>query len=78
LASYVKPNSHNTGTGSFANSGNEGETLSLPIRVGDEVLADQNIKNIHFIKIDTEGFEPFVLRGLKNTLELCRPLVFFE
>lgn len=78
LASYVKPNSHNTGTGSFVNSGNEGETLSLPIRVGDEVLADQNIKNIHFIKIDTEGFEPFILRGLKNTLERCRPLVFFE
>lgn len=78
LAAYLKPSTHNTGTGSFAKSGNEGETLSLPVRVGDEVLAEQNIKDIHFIKIDTEGFEPFVLRGLKNTLERCRPLVFFE
>lgn len=78
LATYVKPSTHNTGTGSFAKSGNEGETLSLPIKVGDEVLVDQNIQDIHFIKIDTEGFEPFVLRGLKNTLARCRPLVFFE
>lgn len=77
-AIYVKPKGCNTGTGSFAKSGNEGEMLSLPIKIGDEILAQHQITNVHFIKIDTEGFEPFVLKGLRETLGRCRPLVFFE
>lgn len=77
-AIYVKPKGCNTGTGSFAKSGDEGETLNLPIKIGDEVLAQHLITDVHFMKIDTEGFEPFVLKGLRKTLDRCRPLVFFE
>lgn len=77
-AVYFKPEGHNTGTGSFAKSENEAATLALPIRIGDEVLAEQEITDIHFIKIDTEGFEPFVLTGLRKVIARCRPLIFFE
>jgi FkbM family methyltransferase len=77
-ASYTMPVGHNTGTGSFASVKDGGEVLSLPIRVGDEVVDEQHIASLDFIKIDTEGFEPFVLKGLAGTLNRCRPLVFFE
>jgi len=42
------------------------------------VFEEHGIDDVHFIKIDTEGFEPYVLRGLNNTLNRCRPIVFFE
>ncbi len=77
-ASYKKPKGHNTGTGSFISFGNDNETLDLEIRIGDEVLEQNAIKDVHFIKIDTEGFEPHVLNGLAKTLVRCRPIVFFE
>jgi FkbM family methyltransferase len=77
-ATYSKPGTHNTGTGSFAKQEGPSETLTLPIKIGDEVLALNDLTDIHFIKIDTEGFEPFVLKGLKRSLEHSRPLVFFE
>jgi FkbM family methyltransferase len=78
LLTYVKPGNHNTGTGSFAESAKGKETIALPVKVGDDALSDLVVEEVHFIKIDTEGFEPFVLQGLKQTLERCRPAVFFE
>lgn len=77
-AIYVKPKGHNTGTGSFAKCEKDGDTLQLPIKIGDEMLAEHGITDVHFVKIDTEGFEPFVLSGLRKTMARCRPLVFFE
>jgi len=77
-AFFVEPQGHNTGTGKFVNFVTSSNGKKLPIRIGDEILAENDISNIHFIKIDTEGFEPHVLKGLKNTITRCRPLVFFE
>lgn len=78
LAAYTKPKGSNTGTGYFSTTSAGCDTLQLPIRIGDEVLEEVGIGEVHFIKIDTEGFEPFVLAGLRNTLTRYRPLVFFE
>ena len=33
---------------------------------------------VNFLKIDAEGFEPYVLEGAKETLERCRPIVYIE
>jgi FkbM family methyltransferase len=77
-AAYVKPAGNNTGTGTFMASANAGPTLSLPVRLGDAVLAEHDVGRVDFIKIDTEGYEPFVLRGLSKTLARHRPVVFFE
>jgi len=32
----------------------------------------------HFIKIDTEGFDGLILKGLKNTIKLYKPIILTE
>lgn len=49
---------------------------TLPIRVGDEVLCDCG--RVALLKVDVEGFEPFVFRGLRGTIAKHRPIVIFE
>jgi FkbM family methyltransferase len=79
LSVYTPPNGHNTGTGSFVGSSESaGPALQLPIRRGDDVLVEMGIEKVDFIKIDTEGYEPFVLAGLRQTLTRSRPIIFFE
>lgn len=50
----------------------------LEVRRGDEVFAAYSLKPIHLVKIDVEGFEPPVLRGLKNSFDAMRPLMIVE
>jgi FkbM family methyltransferase len=47
-------------------------------RIGDEVLRELAVADICAIKIDVEGAELHVLRGLRNTLRHKRPAVIFE
>jgi len=76
---FSQPVGCNTGTGSFVDASINGlNALSLPIRVGDEYLKALRLPKIDFIKIDIEGFEPQALRGLCHTLNIYRPVVFFE
>ncbi len=49
---------------------------TLLIRVGDEML--EKCGPIALIKVDVEGFEPFVFRGLRRTIAKHRPMVIFE
>lgn len=35
-------------------------------------------QDVDFIKIDTEGYEEFVLRGAKDTIARCRPVICVE
>lgn len=68
----------NTGTGSFAPVAGREATLKLPVRRGDAVYAELGRPRIDFVKIDVEGSEGRVLRGLSAMLRECRPLVLFE
>jgi FkbM family methyltransferase len=50
-------------------------------RVGVALLAIdyiQEIQQIDFLKIDVEGFEPYVLDGAKSAIQKFRPIVFIE
>jgi FkbM family methyltransferase len=47
-------------------------------RIGDEVLLELAVDAVCAIKIDVEGAELHVLRGLRNTLRHKRPAVIFE
>lgn len=67
---FNPPTSENWGTGHFAAKG----TVDLPLRQGDKVDATPP----DMIKIDVEGFEPDVLRGLSVTISRARPVILCE
>ena len=60
------------GMAKFSETGDQ----ELLIRKGDDAVAD--IPRIDLIKIDVEGMEPSVLKGLSETIARHRPLVSFE
>jgi len=37
-----------------------------------------NLENVDFIKIDAEGYEPFVAQGGYKTIERCKPIILYE
>ena len=50
----------------------------LEIRIGDEVVESLDIPRLGLIKIDVEGLELAVLKGLQQTLNRHDPVVMFE
>jgi FkbM family methyltransferase len=77
---YYEPETHNTGTGSFVSGFplNRTTSIVLPIRQGDEAIAEIGVNPVSLMKIDVEGFEPFVLQGLARTLKKDRPTIVME
>lgn len=37
-----------------------------------------NLQNVDFCKLDTEGYELFVIRGAEETIKRCRPVMIVE
>lgn len=58
----------------YAATGMEFVEWEVPVRTLDEILAEVSIDHVDFLKIDAEGMEPEVLRGLD--LRKVRPAVF--
>ena len=54
------------------------DATNVQTRIGDEALTELGISLISVIKIDVEGAELQVLRGLSGTLRSARPPVIFE
>lgn len=54
------------------------KTFHVQTRIGDEVLRELKISDICAIKIDVEGAELSVLRGLQETLQTKQPSIIFE
>ncbi|WP_325439718.1 FkbM family methyltransferase [Pusillimonas sp.] len=52
------------------------DTISL--RVGDDIVGAQQLPSVDFIKIDVEGHEQSVIRGLRKTIAAQRPLILME
>jgi FkbM family methyltransferase len=67
----------NSGEGSFTRPSDDaaGDYVACPISVGDAVIGARCPR---VIKIDVEGFEAHVLRGLAGTLARGRPLIVME
>lgn len=55
-------------------------SMSIKVRVGsvDNLIETQEVPNPDFCKIDVEGLEVNVLRGMKRTLNEQRPTLFIE
>jgi hypothetical protein len=45
---------------------------------GDTYLNEQRIDHVHLIKLDVDGNELEILRGLRNTLNRDRPIILIE
>lgn len=71
------PSGSNLGTASFSSNISR-NSLRVPVSTGDAYVVDNNIEDICFIKIDVEGHELHVLRGLVHILQRDRPIVFVE
>jgi len=63
----------NSGGGSLRENGFPVEVATL-----DSFCENQQVGRIDFIKIDVEGFEPFVFSGGKKIIEKSRPGIYAE
>lgn len=81
LLDFYAPQGVNTGTGSFVSdheAANNRLVGRLRVVNADAYLASLGLRCVDFVKIDVEGFELNVLRGLRGTLARYRPLVMLE
>ena len=78
---YYAPTGNNEGIGSFDESSiGKGNTSygKLELQEGDQVIESDSWKNIKLIKIDVEGFEKKVIKGLTRTIKEERPVIVCE
>jgi len=69
--------SSHSGTATLAEVNESIKSFEVEIAIGDDlVLSDP--KQVKMIKIDVEGFELHVLKGLKRSLETFKPMLITE
>ncbi len=75
-------NDHASGASMVENFRNNVEKYPLihhvPVMRGDIVLKNENIDAINFVKIDVEGAELEVIKGLQETLQKYKPVIIME
>jgi FkbM family methyltransferase len=52
--------------------------ITVPVVALDDYIEKHSISKVHFIKIDTEGWEYHVLMGARKALAAQRPTILFE
>lgn len=68
----------NQGTFSLGGKNTAGEPQEIIVKIADNFEQIKTIERLDLVKIDVEGFEFHVLRGLKHTLIKHKPRVIFE
>jgi FkbM family methyltransferase len=75
----IVPAGHATlGTLEPSATGRQGAEYNITCRTGDNMVLAGGYRAPDVIKIDTEGHELSVISGLRETMVLHRPVVFFE
>jgi FkbM family methyltransferase len=75
---FSPPVGGNMGTGTFRIDAVATDMLRLPVRNGDRFLERNKLPRVDLLKIDVEGFECAVLKGMQETLQRDRPLILME
>ena len=77
---YHEPAGTNMATGSFAKApyNFSGKVTKLPVRHGDTFVAQNARRPMTLLKLDVEGYEARVIRGLDKTLREDRPVILME
>ena len=76
--SDIDENAYNQGTFSLLQESSGDKTQTVDIRVGDHLEEIKSLNKLDLIKIDVEGFEFNVLKGLSDTLLKLKPRIIFE
>ena len=80
IQKYFPGGAVNSGTGTFMPEeiGTYQHPIDVQIRSGDGFCAAHNLPAIDLLKVDVEGFEPLVFRGLAARIHRDRPPVLTE
>jgi len=78
--SYFPGAGGNPGKGTFISNPGSGfhEPVTLPVRNGDRLFDELGLPQLDIVKLDVEGYEAFVLRGLSSHLNRDRPAIVME
>jgi FkbM family methyltransferase len=74
----INKNAWNQGTFSLRGQNTGTETQRVSIKAADEVAEIKALERLDLVKIDVEGFEYQVLKGLNQTLMKYKPRIIFE
>ncbi|HEY4196026.1 MAG TPA: FkbM family methyltransferase [Mucilaginibacter sp.] len=78
IACSINENNWNQGTFSLGDKSNGDKTQQILIKVADELPEIKELSRLDLIKIDVEGFEFQVLKGVVATLRKHKPRIIFE
>jgi FkbM family methyltransferase len=70
--------SNGVGSASITNNYGGAETVEVETTTIDQLVADQELSEVNFIKLDIEGAELKALHGAQNTLADHRPMICME
>lgn len=62
----------------YQRESNQSGSVEVRLRNGDEVFEENNLGSVDLIKIDVEGHEPAVIKGLSATIASFKPIVILE
>jgi FkbM family methyltransferase len=77
IMNFLKGDEISSGTGKLQTV-SKGSHLENTIQVETITLDSLRLGNIKVMLIDVEGHEPFVLKGAKNTILNCKPIIITE
>ena len=75
---FSEPSGANQGTGSFVPAEGNRKVSRLQVRNGDHFFASHELPSLDLVKMDVEGFEMRVLRGLRQRILKDRPVILME
>lgn len=78
ITAFFNEKEYNQGTFSLSHTDTNGTAQQVNVKPGDNVEQIIALERLDLIKIDVEGYEFYVLSGLKATLLKHRPRIIFE